>query len=244
MYENGRRSSISAEKANATNALDDGARERELEMELADVRAEMATVKQELSTEKEHVYQFKAISQANEEALASLSATFDAHKADLESKLAESQSVMHTLNQKKDEINNALAKAVEELSAIQDTFNEERSSLLTHSRDLEAQLKQSALSEQDAILAKTTATEDLSRQQRAVAVSQQNYERELMNHAEDVKALTLAKDEILKIKQDYMQVKVSTLRRPSFHYSLIQNSLVVSFTSLTTHPLTRLPLNS
>lgn len=66
-------------------------REQQLQVELADVRAELQTAKVEAEQARAHVEHFKLISQANEDALAQLNTTSDEYRTSTDAALAEKE---------------------------------------------------------------------------------------------------------------------------------------------------------
>jgi nucleoprotein TPR len=87
VYE-GRSTSGSAADANLT-------REQQLEIELAELRGSLRTAQLEATQAKAHVEQYRAISQSNEDALASLTATSDEYKAQTDAALASKEVRSH-----------------------------------------------------------------------------------------------------------------------------------------------------
>lgn len=72
----------------ATSAGQTLSREQQLEIELADLRGELRTAQVEIEQANAHVEQYKAIAQANEEALAQLQSTYDEYKLSTDSSIA------------------------------------------------------------------------------------------------------------------------------------------------------------
>lgn len=64
-------------------------REQQLEVEVADLRSALKIAEVDLATARSHVQQFQDISQANEAALATLTATYDEYKASTETQLTQ-----------------------------------------------------------------------------------------------------------------------------------------------------------
>jgi nucleoprotein TPR len=64
-------------------------REQQLETQVADIRGELSRAKKEAEQAAGHVEQYKAIAQANEEALAELNSTYDEFKKSMEATLAQ-----------------------------------------------------------------------------------------------------------------------------------------------------------
>jgi nucleoprotein TPR len=68
--------------------ISDSTREQQLEAELAELRASAKMLEFDLARARENVQQFQAISETNEAALASLSATHEEYKASAEAELS------------------------------------------------------------------------------------------------------------------------------------------------------------
>lgn len=210
VYESGRRTGAPTATTSATEAESSSTqnnRERELEMELADVRSQLVALRQELATAKEHVEQFKSIAKSNEEALASLNSTFDSYKAEMEKRVTDANAEIASLTASRDGLNEQLLTTAQEVTGLQEKLDGEKLKWEGEHKLLEERMQHLVDSEQEAVRARQQALDDLRAQVKIAQEHQENYERELVNHANDVQSLSKMKDDLVKLREEYAQLR-------------------------------------
>lgn len=169
-------------------------REQQLEVELADVRGELRSAQVEAEQARSHVEQFKSIAQANEEALAQLQATYDQYKAETDSSLAEKTTELATIRQRLEALATELTTAQNEASAARQEADQERTTFAAEKRTLEDAIAELGSVESRAKAEQDDVRAEMRRQAQLTQEAHAKYESELVAHAEDVKALTAAKE--------------------------------------------------
>jgi nucleoprotein TPR len=172
-------------------------REKQLEINLREARLELVSVKDDLIQALQDVDQYKAISTANEEALAELSKAYDTFK---ETKEKEISDVLFEL-----EKNKTIIKSLNENISVLNQENQ-NNLLLIDNLKVEMNGYASRMKSQEEIEAEYNARElQLQQSVRDQALltqeAQANYERELMMHANDLKTFNEMKHNLESLKK-------------------------------------------
>ncbi|KAK3675930.1 Protein mlp1 [Recurvomyces mirabilis] len=163
--------------------------EQHLAIEVSDLRRDLEFAKNELEGAREQAEQYKSISQATEEELASINMTSVQYQEDMDQQLAEKDAKIHQLEQR-----------VEDITAELTTTNNEMSELRTKAEEVTRALdEQKEASESELARLRDDADrhgeekklmrEDLKAQSEIAQQAQQSYEDELLKHAEAAKQL-------------------------------------------------------
>ncbi|SLM33347.1 Tetratricopeptide, MLP1/MLP2-like [Lasallia pustulata] len=179
-------------------------KEQELAVEVSELKRDLELTRSELENAKGQVEQYKAISQASEEELHSLNDTHDQYRQDLDKVIEEKDAKVRDLQQRIEDISSELATTNSELSDLRSQQAEHARRMEEQKTTFEAELAQ--LKDQDDRHA--TAAQfhqaDLRAQAEIAQQAQQNYEDELVKHAEAAKALQ-------KVRNDYNQLKLEVV---------------------------------
>lgn len=175
-------------------------KEQELGVQVSELKRDLDLARGELENAKAQVEQYKAISQASEEELQSFNETQDLYREETDKTIEDG-------NAKIKELEDRIADMSAELTSRDSELSELRSSQAEHDRRLEeqrasfesekAQLKDEAERQSSAA---HFYQEDLKAQADIAQQAQQNYENELVKHAEAAKSLQ-------KVRSDYNQLK-------------------------------------
>ncbi|KAJ1674514.1 Filament-forming protein, partial [Spiromyces aspiralis] len=169
-------------------------RESMLLSELGEAKGRQQQLEAELEKARKRCYEFQALSQQNESALAQLNETYDAYKLEKENAIAEMRRSLEVAEKRRDE----LQVRAEELEADLKAQKEELAQLSQARANKEAELQRriSSLEEFKKMYEGNLnqLRQDLTRQTELTREAQENYERELVSHAKDVQ-VTLASRE-------------------------------------------------
>ncbi|TID14535.1 hypothetical protein E2P81_ATG08487 [Venturia nashicola] len=195
-------------------------REQELAIEVADLKRDLELKQAELQQAQEEIEQYKAIAQASEESLQNLNETHDQYREETDQVLEENNTKIQELEKRVEEISSELATAHTELSETRSKAEEATSRLSEEKTRYESEL--AALRDECERLATSAKfhQEDLKKQTEISQQAQQNYEDELVKHANTTESLH-------KIREQYNQVKTevatSKADAESAKVSLAQN---------------------
>ncbi|KAI9435095.1 hypothetical protein H4582DRAFT_2080017 [Lactarius indigo] len=164
-------------------------REDQLEAEVADLRAALKVAEVDLAAARNHIQQFKEISQASEEALASLSTTHDEYKSTTESQLAASWAQQETLQSNLKNVEQELEQARASLAESKRSFESAREEWLADKKTLEDSIVDFTASEKNLAEDRLTRESDVHAHEERVRAAEERYSREVIAHAEAIKAI-------------------------------------------------------
>ena len=191
---------VNGEESNLT-------KEQELGLQASELRRDLELCKSELENARSQVEQYKAISQSSEEELHSLNETQEIFRQETEKQIEEQSSTIKSLENKINELTSELSSTNSEVSELRakDTASDrrlkEQESLFN--ADL-AQLKDQV--ERHAAAAQYHQ-EDLKVQAEIAQQAQQNYENELVKHAEAAKALQSVRGQLNELKVQVIELR-------------------------------------
>ena len=187
-----------AENGNAVN------KEQDLAVEVSELKRDLELTRAELDNAKDQVDQYKSISQASEEELQSLNETQELYRQEMDQSLEAKNHQIHELEQRIKEIHTELTSRDTELMELRTKENETDRKLQEQKSTFEAEI--AVLKDQDDRHATQVKyhQEDLKAQADIAQQAQQNYEDELVKHAEAAKALQ-------KVRNDYNDLKIQAL---------------------------------
>ena len=180
------------------------AKEQRLAVQLAEVTRDLDLTRVELENLKGQVEQYKAISQASEDELRSSNETQDLYRQ-------ETDVLIHEKNLRIEELEHRIEDIVSELSSTNSELSALRNEQAEHGRHLDDQKK--AFKAEIAEIkdrgdrhaaAAQYYQEDLKVQANIAQQAQQNYESELVKHADAAKALQ-------KVRADYNDLRLQIL---------------------------------
>ncbi|TLS23849.1 hypothetical protein PpBr36_08573 [Pyricularia pennisetigena] len=191
-------------RANHTNAGEDNedqeTRIQELTGEVVDLRRELEIANTRLENAKAEAEHFKELAQTMEEDLRSLESSQETYREELDSTIAAKDAKIKELEQRVGDLSAELATSNSELSSLRDSqgeisrrFEDEKRILdseITRLRDQESRYKETAKHHQA----------NLRAQAEIATKAQQDYEQELLKHAEAAKQLQQLRTEHNKLK--------------------------------------------
>ncbi|KAH9018595.1 hypothetical protein EDB85DRAFT_604226 [Lactarius pseudohatsudake] len=147
------------------------------------------SVEVDLAAARNHIQQFKEISQASEEALASLSTTHDEYKSTTESQLAASWAQQETLQNNLKNAEQELEQARASLTESKRSFESAREEWLADKKTLEDTIVDFTASEKNLAEDRLTRESDVHAHEERVRAAEERYSREVIAHAEAIKAI-------------------------------------------------------
>lgn len=182
-------------------------REQELAVEVSELKRDLELKVSELERANEQVEVYKNISQSSEERLQELSETNDQYREETEAILAEKDAQIKDLEQRIEDISSELNTTNSELSKLRDEQAEAGRKLDEQKAGFEAEidrLKEEA--EKSAEQAQFNL--EASKVQAQIATeAQQNYENELVRHADAAKSLHAVREESNQIKLELVDLR-------------------------------------
>ena len=182
-------------------------REHELTLEVTDLKREVEQARSDLNSAKVQVEQYKAISQSSEEELQNLNDTQDQYRQEMDEIIAERDTKIH-------EMQNRLALLQSELEKLENQVSVARAEKVDSDQRLEGQkgafeaeiskLKDWAERNESAA---RFHQEDLKVQAEIAQQAQQNYEDELLKHADAAKGLQKVRSEYSQLKLEAIELK-------------------------------------
>jgi nucleoprotein TPR len=204
------RPGTAAEKTvdNDANGEDDSlTREQELAIELSELKRDLELAKSELESAKSQVEQYKAISQSSEEELESLNATQDEYREEMDRIIAEKDAKIRELEQRAEDIATELTNSNNELTKLRNDQGEVARIAEEQRAVLEAEISRLKDEEEKHATAAQFHQQDLRAQAAIATKAQQDYENELVKHAEAAKLVQTLRIEFNQLKSESAALK-------------------------------------
>ena len=182
-------------------------REQELAVEVSELKRDLELKSTEVDRANEQIEDYKNISQAAEERLQELTETNDQYREETEKNLEEREKKIQDLEQRVTDISAELSTTNDELSKLRDEQSESGRRLEEQKAAFDTELAR--LRDENGRLATTAQfrQEDLKAQAEIATRAQQNYESELLKHAEAAKALQTVRGEANKVKLELVEIR-------------------------------------
>ncbi|KAF4201326.1 hypothetical protein CNMCM8927_001698 [Aspergillus lentulus] len=205
------RPSISTALAETAAAAEEGApdtgltREQELGIQVSELKRDLELAKGELEHAKEQVEVYKTISQETEERLQSVTETQEQYREETERLVEEKEKKIQDLESRIEEISSELSTTNNELSKLRDEQGEAGRRLEEQKAALEAEITRLKEENERQIAAAQFHQDDLKAQAEIAQRAQQNYESELLKHAEAAKNLQVVRAEANQLKLELVE---------------------------------------
>ncbi|RKF59522.1 Protein MLP1-like protein [Erysiphe neolycopersici] len=185
----------------------DIAREQELLMEVSELKRDLDLAKSELENSKYQMEQFKSIAQSTEEEIESLNTTTDQFRDEMDRVIQEKDAKIRELELRVEDISAELTKTNDELTNLRNqqgeitrNFNDEKSSL-------QAEISRLKDEGERYLIAAQFHQQDLRAQAEIATKAQQDYENELVKHADAAKQLQSVRAELNQLKTESVSLK-------------------------------------
>ncbi|KAM0751487.1 hypothetical protein T439DRAFT_300397 [Meredithblackwellia eburnea MCA 4105] len=205
--------------------------EEQLEVTVAELRAEVRTLKSSLERANANVQQFQAIAETEGESLRQVTATYDEYKLSTERVVAEKDVEINGLRERLHSLTTELTTAGTQNSDLHRQIETERVAFEKDRKALEDAMAALRSNDQTAREAQLAAQDDLRRQAQLAREAHDKYDRELVAHAEDVKRLSQIKDELDAVRttvQEYQtqrEVAIANLSASETSWNLQKTQL-------------------
>jgi nucleoprotein TPR len=190
------------------NADENGlSRDQELAVEVSELKRDLELKATELDRANEQVETYKSISQSSEERLQELTETNDQYREEMERILEEKDEKLAELEQRIEEITSELTTTNNELSKLRDEHSESGRRLEEQKSIFEAEItRMKDLEERSAEQAQFNL--EASKAQAEIAQeAQQNYENELLKHAEAARTLQAVRSEANQLRLEMTDLR-------------------------------------
>lgn len=185
-------------------------KEQELQMQVADITKELEHAKRELHNAREEVEQYKRIAQNAEEELENMNNTHDQFKESMDAEIRERDATIKDLEQRVDDISSELTDSTNELEKMRRTDLEVKRRLTDEKAILESEISRLKDDAEKVNSAASYYQDDLRAQARIAQEAQQNYERELVKHAEAAQQLQKVRVELSELKTESHRLRGDT----------------------------------
>ncbi|KAF8866764.1 hypothetical protein BDZ45DRAFT_795225 [Acephala macrosclerotiorum] len=177
----------SNENFNGNNAEGDLIREQELAIEVSELKRDLELARAELENTKNQMEQYKSISQLSEEELQSLNATQDQYREEMDRVVEEKDTKIRELQQRVDDISAELTNTNNELTTLRNQQSEVARQAEEEKSALKAEISRLKDEDERHATAAQYYQQDLRAQAAIATKAQQDYENELIKHAEVAK---------------------------------------------------------
>ncbi|KAI9758845.1 MAG: hypothetical protein M4579_002791 [Chaenotheca gracillima] len=195
------------ETADEETAEDGISREQELAVEASELRRDLELAKAELENSKKDIEKYQEIAQSSEEELQNMNDSHDQYREEMDRALEEKDAKIKDLEQRIEDIAAELSSSNEEVSKLRSEgadsvrrVEEQRSLFEVEVARLKDEGERNATAAQ-------FHHEDLKAQAEIAQRAQQNYESELLKHAEAAKSLQQVRSEFNQIKTEAVEFK-------------------------------------
>ncbi|ATY64543.1 MLP1 MLP2 [Cordyceps militaris] len=168
--------------------------------DIAELRRDLALANTQLENAKVQAEQYRELSQSNEDALEDLRASQDQYRLEMELLIGEKETRIKELGQRVDDMSSELSRSNTELSSLRDSQGEVARKFEDEKAILEEEI--SRLKEDSArhLEAARFHQQDLRAQADIATRAQQDYEQELVKHADAAKL-------VQQLRSDYHELK-------------------------------------
>ena len=185
-------------------------REQELGIQVSELKRDLDLAKGELEHAKEQVETYKGISQGTEEHLQSVTETHEQYREETERLVEEKDKKIQDLEKRIEEISSELSTTNNELSKMRDEQGDAGRKLEEQKATYEAEITRIKDENERHIASTQFHQDDLKAQAEIAQHAQQNYENELVKHAEAAKNLQLVRGEANELKLEVVELRTQS----------------------------------
>uniref|UniRef100_A0A093V3K5 Nucleoprotein TPR n=1 Tax=Talaromyces marneffei PM1 TaxID=1077442 RepID=A0A093V3K5_TALMA len=182
-------------------------REQELAIEVSELKRDLELARTDLEHAREQVEDYKAISQATEERLQSVTDTQEQYCEETEQLVEEKDRMIQELEKRVEEISSELTTTNNELSKLRDEQSEVSRRVEDQKTTYEAEISRLRDEAERQLENARTYEQSVQAQAEIAQQAQQNYESELVKHAEAAKLLQTVRSEANQLRLDIVDVK-------------------------------------
>lgn len=183
------------------NGADDSiTHEQELAVEISELRRDLELKTAEVERANEQMEDYKGISQASEERLQELAESSEQYEQESGRLLAQRDEKIRELEQRIEDISSELSTTNGQLSSLRDVQSESSRHLDEQKAAFEAEIARLKDQDERHAAAAQYRQEDLKAQANIAQQAQENYETELLKHAEAARTLQAVRTEFNEVK--------------------------------------------
>ncbi|KAF9424170.1 hypothetical protein BGZ94_008065 [Podila epigama] len=183
--------------------------EEKLQAQVSQLRAELARQQAEADANCEHVAQFQAISQTNEDRLAEMTTAFDAFRKEHDEAIAQSSETIKNLEAKLAAAEERARTAATNLIEAQNKADADRNEWKAEKTRLEERIRSLEQMESQMKEIEAQYRNDILVHSNAAQTAHENYQRELLNHARDMETLSKLKEAHTQQAQELSKFKAN-----------------------------------
>jgi len=213
------RPSVSAAPAEALTTDTPGqgdiglSREQELAIEVSELKRDLDLARGELAHAKEQAQEYQAISQSTEERMEAEAETNAQYREETDRLIEEKDKKINDLEVRVEEVSSELSATNAEILKVREEQSEATRHLEEQKTTLEFEITRLKDDNERHIAAAQFHQEDLKAQAEIAQHAQQNYETELVRHAEAAKTL-----QTVRAEANQMKLEITELRSQSDNY--------------------------
>lgn len=182
-------------------------REQELTMEISELKRDLDLARSEVDNAKLQMEQYKAIAQATEEEMEALNSTSDQFREEMDLIIDEKDKKIRDIEQQAEDLSKKLTDTNNELSELQASNAEIASRTEEEMASLQAEVARLKEEDERHATAAQFHQQDLRAQAQIATKAQQDYENELVKHAEAAKLLQCVRAELNQLKVNSASLK-------------------------------------
>ncbi|KAI4095947.1 MAG: hypothetical protein LQ344_001328 [Seirophora lacunosa] len=180
---------------------------QELAIEVSDLKRDLESARRQLKDAKEQSEKYKGISQASEEELQSLNESQDLYRQEMDNILEEKTAKILELEQRISDIYAEMSSTNTELTELRNKEAEIDRQLQEQKSSFEREIADLKDRDERHATAAQYHQEDLRAQAEIAQQAQQNYENELVKHAEAAKTLQKVRSDLNDLKVQMVEMK-------------------------------------
>ncbi|KAJ5477799.1 hypothetical protein N7530_003308 [Penicillium desertorum] len=185
-------------------------REQELSIEVSELKRDLELAKGELEHAKQLAEDYQAISQASEERLESATETHEQYREETDRLVEEKNTKIQDLETRIEEISAELTASNTEMTKLREEQAEATRRLDEQKADFESEITRLKADNERHVTAAQYHQEDLNAQAEIAKHAQQNYETELVKHAEAAKNLQAVRAESNQLRLDIAELRTKS----------------------------------
>ncbi|OAR01437.1 hypothetical protein LLEC1_05395 [Akanthomyces lecanii] len=170
--------------------------------DVAELRHDLALANTQLENAKTQAEQYRELSQSNEDALEDLRASQDQYRIETEALIAEKDAKVKELGQRVDDMSSELSRSNTELSSLRDTQGEVARKYEDEKAILDEEISRLKDDSARHLEAVRFHQQDLRAQADIATRAQQDYEQELVKHADAAKLVQQLRNEFNELKSE------------------------------------------
>ncbi|RKF76706.1 Protein MLP1-like protein [Golovinomyces cichoracearum] len=194
-------------KDNSGHKDTDLSREQELLVEVSELKRDLDLLKSELENAKIQKEQFKSIAQSTEEEIQSLNSTSDQFREEMDRVIGSKDAKIRELEQRVEDISAELMQTNNELTILRNQQGEITRRLNEDKASLQVEINRLKDEEERNATAAKFHQQDLRAQAEIATKAQQDYENELVKHADAAKQLQGVRAELNQMKMEAAALK-------------------------------------